>query len=160
MVSGINLQTLKDSGKFPCAVCRKGTGDNSIYCNSQHWVHKKCSGIKGTLVEDPTFKCSSCTGVARPIDVRRGELYISCVRRTMLHGSECWAVTRETTLRMQRNDRAMMRWICNVRLKDQVNSDILLARLNIPNLTDILRQGRLRWFGHVHHQEMYGDGDG
>ena len=178
-------------------------------------MHKKCSGIKGTLVEDPTFKCSRCTGVARPIDVRpfehveldgesldvvdsfcylgdmlsagggcelasitriraawgkfrqllplltsrslslrkRGELYSSCVRRTMLHGSECWAVTRETTLRMQRNDRAMMRWICNVRLTDQVNSDILLARLNIPNLTDILRQGRLRWFGHVHRSD-------
>ena len=71
----------------------------------------------------------------------------------MLHGSECWAVTRETTLRMQRNDRAMMRWICNVRLTDQVNSDILLARLNIPNLKDILRQGRLRWFGHVHRSD-------
>ena len=32
MVSGVNLQTLKDSGKYPCSVCRKGVGSNSIYC--------------------------------------------------------------------------------------------------------------------------------
>ena len=32
MVSGVNLQTLKDSGEYPCSVCRKGVGSNSIYC--------------------------------------------------------------------------------------------------------------------------------
>ena len=30
MVSGVNLQTLKDSGKYPCSVCRKDVGSNSI----------------------------------------------------------------------------------------------------------------------------------
>ena len=33
MVSGRNLGTLKDSGRFPCAVCRSGVGSNSIFCN-------------------------------------------------------------------------------------------------------------------------------
>ena len=33
MVSRVQLQTLKDSGKYPCSVCRKGVGSNSIYCN-------------------------------------------------------------------------------------------------------------------------------
>ena len=32
MVSGVNLRTLKDSGEYPCSVCRKGVGSNSIYC--------------------------------------------------------------------------------------------------------------------------------
>ena len=32
MVSRVNLQTLKDSGKYPCSVCRKDVGSNSIYC--------------------------------------------------------------------------------------------------------------------------------
>ena len=40
------------SGKWPCGVCRKGVGNNSIYCNTcKHWIHKKCSGIKGRLNE-------------------------------------------------------------------------------------------------------------
>ena len=38
MVSGVNLQTLKDSGEYPCSVCRKGVGSNSIYCaGCSHW---------------------------------------------------------------------------------------------------------------------------
>ena len=46
MVSGVNLQTLKDSGKYPCSVYRRGVGSNSIYCaGCSHWVHKKCSGV-------------------------------------------------------------------------------------------------------------------
>ena len=33
-----------------CGVCRKGVGSNSLQCNScQKWVHKKCSGIKGSM---------------------------------------------------------------------------------------------------------------
>ena len=71
MISGPNLHTLKDTGKFPCAVCRTGLGNNSIYCSScSHWVHKKCSGIKGKLHPDVNFKCSRCSGSARPIDAR------------------------------------------------------------------------------------------
>ena len=66
MVSGINLQTLKDSGKYPCSVCRKGVSSNSIYCaGCSHCVHKKCSGVIGSLKSNP-----GCKGTARPIDGR------------------------------------------------------------------------------------------
>ena len=45
MVTGHDLDVLKDSGTYPCAVCRTGVGANSILCTScDHWVHKKCSG--------------------------------------------------------------------------------------------------------------------
>ena len=71
MVSGVNLQTLKDSGKSPCSVCRKGVGSNSIYCaGCSHWVHKKCSGVIGSLKSNPDYRCSRCKGTARPIDGR------------------------------------------------------------------------------------------
>ena len=54
MVSGVNLQTLKDSGEYPCSVCRKGVGSNSIYCaGCSHWVHKKCSGVTGSSKIEP-----------------------------------------------------------------------------------------------------------
>jgi len=33
--------------RWPCGVCSKGVGRNSLQCTScQKWVHKKCSGIK------------------------------------------------------------------------------------------------------------------
>ena len=69
MVSGVNLQTLKDSGEYPCSVCRKGVGSNSIYCaGCSHWVHKKCSGVIGSLKSNPDYRCSRCKSTARPID--------------------------------------------------------------------------------------------
>jgi len=36
--------------RWPCGVCGRGVGSNSIQCTScQKWVHKKCSGIKGSM---------------------------------------------------------------------------------------------------------------
>ena len=43
----------------------------------------------------------------------------------------------------------MIRWICNVRAKDEVSSDSFLSMLGIQNLDVVLRTSRMRWFGHV-----------
>ena len=51
------------SGKYPCGVCNKGVGANSIQCTScQAWVHKKCSKIKGKLKPVSDYCCGKCTG--------------------------------------------------------------------------------------------------
>jgi len=37
---------------WPCGVCGRAVGSNSIQCiSSQKWVHKKCSGIKGSMLK-------------------------------------------------------------------------------------------------------------
>ena len=81
----------------------------------------------------------------------RGRVYSSCVRSAMLHASETWPVTKSCLLRLQRNDRAMIRQICNVKPQDTatIRSTELLARLNIEDLDLILKERRLRWYGHV-----------
>ena len=43
----------------------------------------------------------------------------------------------------------MIRWTCNVRLKDHISSDSLLRKLDINNIQTLLRYNRLHWFGHV-----------
>ena len=69
----------------------------------------------------------------------------------MLHASETWSVTKSCLLRLQRNDRAMIRQICNVKPQDTatIKSTELLARLGIEDLDLILKERRLRWYGHV-----------
>ena len=69
----------------------------------------------------------------------------------MQHAAETWAMKVDTLNRIRRNDRAMIRWICNVRAKDEVNSDSLLTKLGIQDLDVVLRTSRMRWFGHVEH---------
>jgi len=140
------------AARWPCGVCGRGVGSNSIQCTSCHkWVHrsKKRSGIKGSIYKVMrSFICRGCsnlvistghTGVDigasanlevvdkfcylgdmlsvdgdadAPVEARirigwnkfrqlvplltnrdmsliiRGRLYSSCVRSSMLHGSE------------------------------------------------------------------------
>ena len=73
MESGINLDVLKKSGKYPCGVCLTGGGStNAILCGGcERGVHKKCSGIKGRLIPDSEFRCARCLGTARAIDERQ-----------------------------------------------------------------------------------------
>ena len=213
MINGPELHTLRDSGKYPCAVCRKGVRCNAIKCGQCHlWVHKKCSGLR-RLNEDPDYKCKRCLDLARPIDgrpvteiqvdgstlevvdsfcylgdmlsagggcelsstvrvktawgkfrglipiltsrvipiVTRGRVYNTCVRSVMLSGSECWALTQSALARLERNDKAMIRWICNIKADQiqNIRSDALLDLLKIPSLEDLLRANRLRWYGHT-----------
>ena len=81
----------------------------------------------------------------------RGRVYSSCVRSAMLHASETWPLTKPNLQLLQRNDRAMIRQICNVRPQDIVTtrSNELFARLGIEELDLILKERRLRWYGHV-----------
>ena len=52
--------------------------------------------------------------------IRRGRLYSSCVRSSMLHGSETWPVRKENEVALQRAVMRMVRWMCNVKVKDRV----------------------------------------
>ncbi|MCU7898061.1 MAG: hypothetical protein KZQ61_05230, partial [Candidatus Thiodiazotropha sp. (ex Lucinoma aequizonata)] len=79
----------------------------------------------------------------------RGRVYSTCVRSVMMHAAETWAMTAVTLNRLRRNDRAMIRWICNVKAKDEVSSDSLLAKLGILDVDVVLRTSRMRWLGHV-----------
>ena len=70
MICGTGLDLLQSSGEYPCAVCRTGVGNNSIYCNGcKLWVHKKCSGLQ-RLTPNPDYRCAWCMGNVRPIDGR------------------------------------------------------------------------------------------
>ena len=82
-----------------------------------------------------------------------GHMYSSCVRSAMLHASKTWPLTKPNLQRVQRNDRAMIRQICNVGPQDIVTtrSSDLLVRFGIEDLELILKERRLRWYGHVEH---------
>jgi len=203
------------SGKYPCAVCRKGVGVNSIVCTvCKKWVHKRCSGIMGVLKAVEGFVCRSCVdgtgseerktemtidnvGTLECVDkfcylgdmigagggaeeasrarVRcawgkfrelspfltsrgaslkvKGKLYSACVQCVMTYGSETWAMKVEDMQRLERTEKMMIRWMCGVTLKDRKSSVELINKLGIESVCDRVRQGRLRWFGHVERRD-------
>ena len=62
MISGERQMVRQKDVKWLCGVCSKGVGSNSIQCSScQKWVHKKCSGIKGSMSKVAnSFICRDC----------------------------------------------------------------------------------------------------
>ncbi|XP_055997894.1 uncharacterized protein LOC130047284 [Ostrea edulis] len=81
----------------------------------------------------------------------RGRVYSTYVRSAMLHANKTWALTKPNLHRLQRHDKTMIRQICNIKPEDMatVASIELLGWLSIEDLDLILRERRLRWYGHV-----------
>ena len=80
-----------------------------------------------------------------------GRVYSFYEQSAMLHASETWPLTQPNLQHLQRNDRVMIRQICNVKPQDilTTRSNELLAWLGIEDLDLILKERRLRWYGHV-----------
>jgi len=206
MISGERQKPLRKAARWLCCVCGRGVGSNSIQCTSCHkWVHKKCSGIKGSMykvmrsfisrgcsnpvistghtsvnigasanleVVDKFCYLGDMFSVAGDADaaveatirigwnkfrqlvplltnrdislIRRGRLYSSCVRSSMLHGSETWPVRKENEVALQQAEMRIVRWMCNVKVKDRVPIKELRERLGIDDIILILQQNRLR----------------
>jgi len=50
MITGEHQKVMKKAVRWQCCVSGRGVGNNSIQCTScQKWVHRKCSGIKGSI---------------------------------------------------------------------------------------------------------------
>ena len=50
---------------------------------------------------------------------------------------------------LERTERMIVRWMCGVSLKDRKRSVDLYSLLGEQSIDVVVRQGRLRWFGHV-----------
>ena len=201
----------ENSGMWPCAVCKKGVGANSIKCTvCKQWVHRRCSGLSGSLNIVVGFECRKCVDGGGREEVReemeidcegkvecvgkfcylgdmigcgggaeeasrarvrcawskfrelcpiltargaslkvKGKLYSMYVQCVMMYGSETWAMKVEDMQRLERTEKMMIRWMCGVTLKDRKTTEELRQRLGIVSVCDRVREGRLRWFGHV-----------
>ena len=47
----------------------------------------------------------------------------------------------------------MIRWMCEVTLKDRCKSEKLRKRVDIEDVADVIRKSRLGWFGHLERKD-------
>jgi len=68
MISGERQKVAQKAVRWPCGVCGRGVGSNSIQCTScQNWVHRKCSALNGSMYKViKTFVCRVCVN---PVDI-------------------------------------------------------------------------------------------
>jgi len=66
MITGERQKQVQKAVRWSCGVCGRGVGSNSIQCiTCQKCAHKKCSGIKGSMVK--VMKSFTCEGCLNPV---------------------------------------------------------------------------------------------
>ena len=55
---------------------------------------------------------------------------------------------------LEKTERMMVRWMCGVSLKDRRRSEDLCNLLFINGVADVVRRGRLRWFGRLERKNV------
>ena len=92
------------------------------------------------------------TSKAPPLKMK-GQVYSACVRSCMIYGSQTWALKAEHEDKLNRAEMRMIRWMCGVSLKDRKTSAELRQRMGVEAIGEVVRRGRLRWYGHVIRKE-------
>ena len=52
---------------------------------------------------------------------------------------------------LNRNDLMTIRWMCSTKLTDKVTSGELRNKVVLWFVKNVLRRGRIRWYGHLQH---------
>ncbi|GJU40600.1 putative pre-mRNA-processing factor 6-like [Tanacetum coccineum] len=79
----------------------------------------------------------------------KGKFYRVAIRPAMLYGSECWPLTKVQANRMEVAEMRMLRWTCGKTILDMIPNGVFRTNLQVVNIVNKMREGRLRWFGHV-----------
>nr|GFB31468.1 retrovirus-related Pol polyprotein LINE-1 [Tanacetum cinerariifolium] len=77
------------------------------------------------------------------------KFYRAAIRPAMLYGSKCWPITKALAFRMKVAELSMLRWTCGKTMVDMISNEVYKAALDVDSIIDKMREGRLRWFGHV-----------
>ena len=66
VINGERQKQMQKDVSWPCDVCGTAVGSNSVQCtNYQKCLHKKCSGIKGSMSK--VMKSFICRGCLNPV---------------------------------------------------------------------------------------------
>ena len=79
----------------------------------------------------------------------KGKVYSSVVRPAMVYGLEMVAVTKKQVEEMEVTEMKMLRFTMGVTRKDKIRNEYITSTIKVERLGMKMREGRLRWYGHV-----------
>ena len=75
------------------------------------------------------------------------------IRTVLLHGAECWSVTKKEEQILKKTEMRMLRRIKGVTLRDRVKSVDIRKGLGVSSIQEIVREMKLRWYGDMQRME-------
>ena len=79
----------------------------------------------------------------------KGKVYSLMVRPAMVYGLETVAVTKKQVEEMEVAEMKMLRFAMGVTRKDKIRNEHIRSTVKVEQLGMKMREGRLRWYGHV-----------
>ena len=79
----------------------------------------------------------------------KGKVYSSMVRPAMVYGLETVAVTKKQVEEMEVAEMKMLRFAMGVTRKDKIRNEHIRSTVKVEQSGMKMREGRLRWYGHV-----------
>ena len=79
----------------------------------------------------------------------KGKVYSSVVRPVMAYGLETVAVTKKQVEEMEVAEMKMLRFAMGVTRKNKIRNEYIRGTVKVERLGMKMREGRLRWYGHV-----------
>ena len=96
------------------------------------------------------------TGVLydRKIPLRlKAKVYEAIIRPALTYGSECWALKVTNKRKIATTEMRMLRGILGVSRQDHMRNEEIRRKLHVSPIDEVMRGGRLRWFGHVQRRD-------
>ena len=96
------------------------------------------------------------TGVLydRKIPLRlKAKVYEAIIRPALTYGSECWAMKVTNKRKIATTEIRMLRGILGVSRREHMRNEDIRRILHVSPIDEVMRGGRLRWFGHVQRRE-------
>ena len=79
----------------------------------------------------------------------KGKVYSSIVRPAMVYGLETVAVIKKQVEEMEVAEMKMLRFAMGVTRKDKIRNNYIRCTVKVQQLGMKMKEGRLRWYGHV-----------
>ena len=79
----------------------------------------------------------------------KGKVYSLVIRPAMVYGLETVAVTKKQLKELEVAEMKMLRFAMDVTRKDKIRNEYIRSAVKVERLGMKMREGRLRWYGHV-----------
>ena len=79
----------------------------------------------------------------------KAKVYEAIIRPALTYGGECWAMKMTNRRNIDTTEMRMLRGIIGVSRRDHMRNEEIRRILHVTPIDEVMRCGRLRWFGHV-----------
>ena len=83
----------------------------------------------------------------------KGKVYEAIIRPALTYGSECWVMKVTNKRKIATTEMRMLRGILVVSRRDHMRNEEIQRILHYSPIDEVMRGGRLRWFGHVQRRD-------